>query len=431
MTELAEHVRQAWLVDTHEHMQPEQRYVEEGPDVLVDLFGNYVAADLVSAGATQEAVNALLDSTNVDIEQRWAGVSEAWQHCRHTGYGEATRSVAREVYGMDEIHVAGIEAAAVINRKLRQPGERLRLLRQRGRLDHIQTDDMQWLCAPDESGPDFFLYDFSLRDFAVGVFDPQALAKETGIEVRDMASLDAGLEALYARYGPLAIAVKTQHAYDRTLLWRKRKPAEVATVLARHLRGEELTVAERLCLGDWCLDRGAALAAEYNLPLKIHTGYYAGNNRMPVDFIRPGNLCALLAEHLDTRFVLMHSGWPYDAELAALAKHYANVWVDMCWAWSIDPHSNVDFLRRMIHSVPLNKIFAFGGDTAWPNGAVAYAQQARRGVTRALQAEVDQGTFDESEAMALATQFMSGNQYACFDVNGRRATLRAALAGEG
>ncbi|MCY4526090.1 MAG: hypothetical protein OXB89_05725, partial [Anaerolineaceae bacterium] len=95
MTELAEHVGQAWLVDTHEHMQPERRYVEEGPDVLVDLFGNYVAADLVSAGATQEAVNALLDSTNVDIEQRWAGVSEAWQHCRHTGYGEATRSVAR------------------------------------------------------------------------------------------------------------------------------------------------------------------------------------------------------------------------------------------------------------------------------------------------------------------------------------------------
>ncbi len=431
MNALRDHIQQTMLVDTHEHMQPEQRYVDEGPDVLVDLFGNYVAADLVSAGATQQAVDTLLDSSNADIEQRWAGVREAWQHCRHTGYGEATRSVAREVYGMDEISVAGIEAASETNRQLRQPGERLRILRERGRLDHIQTDDMQWHCGPDASGPDFFLHDFSLRDFAVGVFDPQALQKATGIEVRDLAGLDSGLEALYARYGPLAIAVKTQHAYDRTLLWRKRSSDEVAPVLARHLRGEELDVAEKLCLGDWCLDRGAALAAQYNLPLKIHTGYYAGNNRMPVEFIRPGNLCALLAEHLDTRFVLMHSGWPYDAELAALAKHYANVWVDMCWAWSIDPHSNVDFLRRLIHSVPLNKVFAFGGDTAWPNMAVAYAQQARRGLERALQAEVDEGTFDESEAMALATKLMNGNQYACFDLAGRRAALEAEEQGRG
>ena len=156
MNALRDHIQQTTLVDTHEHMQPEQRYVDEGPDVLVDLFGNYVAADLVSAGATQQAVDTLLDSSNADIEQRWAGVREAWQHCRHTGYGEATRSVAREVYGMDEISVAGIEAAAVTNRQLRQPGERLRILRERGRLDHIQTDDMQWHCGPDATGPGLF-----------------------------------------------------------------------------------------------------------------------------------------------------------------------------------------------------------------------------------------------------------------------------------
>lgn len=429
MTDLAAHIQREMLVDTHEHMRNEQAWLDEGPDVLVDLFGNYVAADLVSAGASQAAVDVLLDGTNPDIEQRWRGVSEAWSHCHHSGYGEATRSVAREVYGMEEISVAGIEAAAATNRRLRQPGERLRILRERGRLDHIQTDDMQWLCAPDESGPDFFLYDFSLRDFAVGVFDAQALAEETGIEVRDLGSLDAAMQALYAKYGPLAIAVKTQHAYDRTLLWRRRAREEVAPALARHLRGEALDVAERLCLGDWCLDRGAALSAEYNLPLKIHTGYYAGNNRMPVEFIRPGHLCALLAAHPGTRFVLMHSGWPYDAELAALAKHYANVWVDMCWAWSIDPHSSADFLRRMIHSVPVNKIFAFGGDTAWPNVAVAYAQQARRGLTRALQTEVHESHVDEAAAMALATKLMRDNQYACFDLAGRRATLRERLAG--
>ena len=423
MTALAEHIQHTWLCDTHEHLRTERVYLEQGPDVLVDLFGNYVSADLISAGASQEAVAALLDSSNADVEQRWRGVRAAWQHCRYTGYGEAVRSVAREVYAMEEITLAGIEAAADLNLRLRRPGERLRILRERGRLDHVQIDDMQWACAPDESGPGFFLYDLSLVAFAAGRFDAQALALETGIEVRDVASLDTAMGALFAKYGPLAVAVKTQHAYERTLRWRSRSREEVAPVLTKHLRGAGLDVAERNCLGDWCLERGAALAAEHNLPLKIHTGYYAGNNRMPVDFIRPGNLCALLAAHLDTRFVLMHSGWPYDAELAALAKHYANVWVDMCWVWSIDPHSSADFLRRMIHSVPVNKLFVFGGDTAWPNIAVAYAQQARRGLTRALQAEIDEGELGEAEAMALATQLMQGNQQACFDLTGLRARL--------
>ncbi len=428
MSALAEHIRDTWLVDTHEHLRPEREYLQQGPDVLVDLFGNYVAADLVSAGASEAAVAALLDSSNADLEQRWSGVREAWAQCRFTGYGEATRSVAREVYGMQQITLAGIEAAAERNRHLRQPGARLRILRERGRLDHVQIDDMQWRCAVDAAGPDFFLYDFSLRDFAVGNFDALALAQETGIEVRDLDDLDAAMAALYAKYGPLAIAVKTQHAYDRTLRWRRRAREEVAPALAQHLRGAQLDVAARNCLGDWCLDRGAALAAEHNLPLKIHTGYYAGNNRMPTDFIRPGHLSALLAAHPATRFVLMHSAWPYDAELAALAKHYANVWVDLCWAWSIDPHSNVDFLRRLIHTVPANKVFLFGGDTAWPNIAVAYAQQARRGLTRALQAEIDAGELNGRQAMALATQLMRDNQYACFDLAGRRAALRASLA---
>lgn len=428
MTDLAEHIQNSWLCDTHEHLRTEREYLEQGPDVLVDLFGNYAAADLISAGAAQAAVAALLDSSNADVAARWQGVSAAWAHCRHTGYGEAVRSVARDVYGMDEITAAGIEAAAARNLQLRQPGARLRILRERGRLDHVQIDDSQWACAPDESGSDFFLYDLSLLHFAAGRFDARALEQETGIELRDLNSLDAAMAALFAKYGPPAIAVKTQHAYERTLLWQARAREEVAPVLARHLRGDALDVAGRLCLGDWCLARGAALAAEHNLPLKIHTGYYAGNNRMPLDFVRPGNLCALLAANPETRFVLMHNGWPYDAELAALAKHYANVWVDMCWAWSIDPHSSADFLRRLIHSVPVNKVFAFGGDTAWPNIAVAYAQQARRGLTRALQSEVDEGLLGEAEAMVLATRLMRDNQYACFDLAGRRATLRARLA---
>jgi hypothetical protein len=424
MTDLAEHIQQIKLIDTHEHLHKEQEYVENGPDVLADLFDNYVLADLITAGATQQAVNTLTDTKNPDIVARWNGIKDAWAHCRFTGYGEAVRLIARDVYGMEEITLEGIEAGAKINQQRRQSGERLRILRDEGNLDHVQIDDFVWPCLPDASGVDFFLYDLSWVSFCDGRFDVPALVEETGCEVRDLNTLREAMSALFAKYGPNAIAVKTQHAYDRTLIWQERSDSEVAPILARHLRGANLTVNEKLCLGDWCWARGVELAIEHNLPFKIHTGYYAGNNRMPVDRIKPGHLCGLLARYLDARFVLMHIAYPYDPELAAIAKHYRNVYVDLCWAWSIDPYSAGNFMRRFIHTVPVNKLFVFGGDIGWPSASAAYAKQARRWFTRALQAEVDEGLLTEAQAIQLATRLMRQNQLDCFDVEGTRAALR-------
>ena len=51
---------------------------------------------------------------------------------------------------------------------------------------------------------------------------------------------------------------------------------------------------------------------------------------MPVERIRPGHLCALLMRYPKARFVLMHNAYPYSDELIAIAKHYPNVYIDMC-----------------------------------------------------------------------------------------------------
>jgi predicted TIM-barrel fold metal-dependent hydrolase len=332
------------------------------------------------------------------------------------------------IYEIDELTPEAIENAQASHAALRQPGERLRLMRDVARLDHVQTDDFVRSCLPDASGPDFFFYDISWRNFCTGMPDLDAIAQETGTEVTDLASLKHTMQRIFEVNAPFAIAVKTQHAYDRTLQWRAREDGEAERALAHYLRDpQNISEADALCLGDWSLARGVELCIEHDLPLKIHTGYYAGHSRMPVSRIASGHLAPLLARYAEARFVLMHIAYPYSEELVALAKHYPNVYADLCWAWSIDPFSAAFFVRRFIHAAPANKLFAFGGDTSWPTAAVAYAHQARQWLTRALQAEVDEGLLTEAEAIRLASRLMTENQHACFRVaEKQQSNLRRA-----
>lgn len=440
-SDLSEHIQQTVMVDTHEHLRREDVWLQDGPgDVLSDLFFvPYDGGDLVTAGASDHDVDRLADHTAGDIASRFAPVADAWEAMRLTGFGEAVRLHARLIYGMEEITAPAMVAAQSRLEQLRQPGQRLRLLRDVARLDHLQVDDLCWACEPDESAPEFFLYDLNWRTFCNGGIELETpyegigtwrgVEKETGIKVTDLRSLRRAMEAIFSLHGRRAIAVKTLHAYERTLLWRERDDHDAERALQAVLANpDDAEEADRLCLGDWCLARGVELAIEYDLPFKIHTGYLARNLPMRIDRLRPGLLCELLIRYPQARFVLMHIAYPYNDELVAIAKHYPNVWVDLCWAWSCNPRVSADFVRHFLHAAPANKLFAFGGDTWWPTRIVAYSVQARTWLTRALDAEVSDGDLSERQAIDMASRLMRRNQLDCFDVEGARAAVRQALS---
>ena len=65
-TDLAQHIQTTPLCDSHEHLKPEDEYVARGPDLVQSLFDNYVKADLIVAGATQPAVDRLVNGSDAD-----------------------------------------------------------------------------------------------------------------------------------------------------------------------------------------------------------------------------------------------------------------------------------------------------------------------------------------------------------------------------
>jgi uncharacterized protein len=212
-TALSDFIANATVIDTHEHMRKEPEWLEQGPDdVLQDLFDNYAPADLISAGADRAAVNRLTNGKDQDVEGRWSAVRDAWDSIRHTGYAEGVRLCAQHVYGIDEITPQALRAVQPKLKTMRQPGQRLRILRDLAKLDHIQTDNGMRAQRPDESGPDFFLYDISWLGFTFRGVDWTVLESETGVTVKNLATLRQSMEAVFERFGAYAIAIKTQHA---------------------------------------------------------------------------------------------------------------------------------------------------------------------------------------------------------------------------
>ncbi len=416
------HIQAHTLVDTHEHLARENEWLTSTTTILECLFPpHYAGADLRVAGAPEEAVARVYNDP--DIEASFAGIRDAWEAMRHTGFGEAVLLSARSCFGMDNLSPQSLADAQLQLQELRRPGRRRWLLHELAGLDHVQIDAFIWAIEPEEMDTDFFHYDLSWADFASGNIDTDLIHQKTGITVSDVDSLREAFHVIFETYGKIAIAVKSQHAYERTLHWSERSDTDAATALEAVIRGRA-TPDDRLCVGDWCLARGVELATAMNLPIKLHTGYYARVAYLPVERISAGQLWPLLSRYPHARFVLMHTAYPYDREVIAVAKNYPNVWLDLCWAWSIDPLSASDFTRRFLHAVPYNKLFAFGGDTVWPIASVGYAQQARTWLYNALACEIADGYLTRADGLKVATALMQENQYACFDISGRRQELR-------
>lgn len=409
------------IVDTHEHLQEEADRLANGSYLVSALFSGYVSSDLNTAGMPPEAYKAFRWDKEDDVEKAWKYIAPYWKHIRHTGYGECVLRTVQEAYGFDDLNDDNYRAVDDAIRKSNKPGVTEWLVKEVANLDHVQTDNFTPVCEPNVIDPAFFLYDLSWVDLVNGNVSDGTLklmAKHLGLgrEVENIDDLEAGMDALFEAYGARAIAVKSQHAYGRTLLWQERNPEDVSKIFAKRLSNDKLSVDERLCLGDYCLDRGVSLAIKHDLPFKIHTGYYAGNWGMPVERIHASHLAPLLDKYKNARFVMMHISYPYQSELLAIAKHYPNMYVDLCWAWIIDPETSRQFLQRFIRTVPINKIFLFGGDYRQADMVVGHVAIARRELARALEEMIANKDITVSEAERIALRICRENQYDCFKV---------------
>jgi uncharacterized protein len=109
------------------------------------------------------------------------------------------------------------------------------------------------------------------------------------------------------------------------------------------------------------------------------------------------------------QFDLFHIGYPWWRDCAVLAKMFPNVNIDFCWMHIISPTGARAALHEMLDSVPVNKIFGYGGDYRYPELSYAHLVMARRNIARVLAERVEGGQNSEEEAAGLGRRLMLDN----------------------
>jgi len=214
-----------------------------------------------------------------------------------------------------------------------------------------------------------------------------------------------------------ALAVKLVAAYRRSLDFEAAAKEDAERVYARSIAGTAPTADENKKLQDYLFRLLAAEAGRAGLVVHIHTGVGADPY-----FNLSGSRPALLEPALndpasrETRFVLVHGGWPYDREAGVLMMK-PNVYAD----FSAQPflrstRALAETLRAWLEWYP-EKVM-FGTDaysegpmclTGWEEKEWLAARTSREALALALTGMMVDGEITRTRALELARLVLRGN----------------------
>jgi hypothetical protein len=416
------------LVDTHEHLMSESMRLNQKIDFFY-WFSHYASSDLVSAGMPHPVLDKLLDH-HLPLDDRWAEFEPFWRVVRTTAYGRVLLMAAGDLFSVDDINTRTYQELSEKISASNFNGWYEVVLKERANIGisvlQPKSDDPTPL---DGFDPRFFAPVYGLDTVLTpsNRDDLLALEGETGVAIYSLDDLLKALDAAQEQAtGAAVVALKIALAYLRTIRFDKTSKADAEKVFNRLFRypvssegptrQAPVSWQEAKPLHDYLMHQAVQRAIELDLPIQIHTGIQEGSGNI-LKNAHPLHLVNLFIEYPQARFDLFHAGYPFQSEMAVLGKNFPNVFVDMCWLHAISPWVARQTLHEWIETIPANKIFAFGGDYVFVEGAYAHAQMARKNVAVVLAEKVETGYLAESEAVVMAHLILHHNAAQFFDLS--------------
>ena len=411
MSEIRSFVMNEPLFDSHDH---QIGYNQEWDKKTYEDFIDYAQDDMVIAGRAKKPG---------DVENNFS----KWMYIRTTGYGQAVNFATQKLFNLDftKNNAGKITDAIQEFTKNKTPEsiykELYGIANISGVINDLGINDYTQLSYFTENQhPDFIKKTMRGGDIEIFMLSSSSQIRDLEIKYKKsfqkLSELDSFLDDYAQKVydtGNL-IAFKTAVAYNRYLNFEDVTYAEAGEVYSKILKDEEIDTKP---LSDYLVHKFFQRAERLNLPVQIHTGLQAGTGYGDIRGTNPALLIPVFNKYKNVRFDIFHAGWPYSEELGAIAKHHPNVWLDMCWAWAINPVQMERILDEWLACVPCNKIFAFGADTWSPFITIGYAEQARNGIANVLEKKINSGEYDLETAKFVAERIMHKNAEEFFAFN--------------
>lgn len=212
-----------------------------------------------------------------------------------------------------------------------------------------------------------------------------------------------------------ALAEKFEVAYLRSFDFGNPSRAQAERIYARWARGGVPDEAQYKVLQDFLFHYIARECGRLGMAVHLHTmaGY---GSYFSIAGVNPLLLEPLFNDPAlrNTRFVLLHGGWPYVREIGALLQK-PNVYLDISsQSITISPRTQASWLREWLELVPEKVLFGTDGypytdALDWPESTWIASHDAREAMGLALTGMVSDGEISKTRAMEIARLVLRGN----------------------
>jgi predicted TIM-barrel fold metal-dependent hydrolase len=419
--EIKEFIDSLWLIDTHEHLPPEQERLNQKVDLLDTFFLHYASSDLRSAGMSEDAL-LKIRNPELPLGERWEIFEPWWEKIENTGYARAIEIAARDLYGVNGINSETYMSLSERIKEKNVKGLYRWVLKENAGIDISINDTQEYDVDTDFFAPVLeFNEILEVRDRT----STEAIGRSMGGSIHTLNDLCNAIKNKFEIYQDSVVGVKIPIAYSRPIFFEKTSFSEAEASFneifkmrlfkrIEVLPGYEKRVpadvgAEKLIpLQDYLVHLIVGEAERRKLPVQIHTGLHEGNENIVANS-HPELLTNLFMEYKEAKFDIFHAGWPYSEELGALAKNFPNVYIDMCWMHIISPSRSRSVLSDWLDEVPANKILGFGGDYVFVEGVYGHSVIARKNIAMVLALKVDEGVYTMERAKKYARWLLREN----------------------
>ncbi|KAG7087501.1 hypothetical protein E1B28_013462 [Marasmius oreades] len=142
------------------------------------------------------------------------------------------------------------------------------------------------------------------------------------------------------------------------------------------------------------------VAGKFNIPVQFHTGL--GDNDISLAHSSPALMQPIITAYPCTKFVLLHSSYPYMRDAGYMASVYENVFLDFGEVFPcVSGHGQRSIIQQILELTPTNKLL-WSTDGHWfPESFYLGTLQARQALYDVLSEIVAKGELKETQAISV------------------------------